>query len=200
MGERFTPIVIGVLCLCAGNAYADRETDVSVVAGGSIDGPAATTDWADLSYAPLVAGSLVWARPLPEIPGPEQLVGRYDLAPALTAIAYHGEAMLLAELRLDAASAGNHQGMYHTVGAGEAWLSPRLGVSTQADSLVGGFAVGVSFTHGGRWRVGFEYGLYTWKQHDAAPCECFAFDATPDPAPMRRFLQVQAGLVVQGAL
>jgi hypothetical protein len=201
MGERSVRrVVIASLLFCAGTAHAGRETDVSVLAGGSIDGPAATTDWGDLSYAPVVAGSLVWARALPPIPGPNQLDGRADAAPEVTAMAYHGEAMLLAGLRLDVASAGNNQGMFHTTGAAEAWLSPRVGVSTQADTPVVGFDLGFAFTHGSRWRLGIEEAFYTWKQHDAAPCECFAFDAAPDAPPVRRFLQFQLGLVVAGAL
>ena len=188
-------LVIALVLAAPAIAHADREGMLSVVGGVSIDGDADAPTFDDLAKTPLLGATLTYERPLPGYPGPGERLGDAQLTPELTIVGYHEEAMALAGLRMQVAVAENQYGPWRETLRAAGWLSPRVGRTTQSDDTVLGFDLGMTFTRHSRWRVGFSYGIYTWRQPVPAPR---AFPAAPvDTA---RYLQAQIGLVVTGSL
>jgi hypothetical protein len=198
---RALALAVALALTAAGTAHADRTSSLGVVAGMGVDGALHDEIGDDPEAGALLGVSLAWERSLPAFPDPGVHVGIGDIAPELSLIGYHHDAMLLAGLRLQLLFANNRVPPFGVTDRGHLWLTPRVGVSTQADTVIVGADSGLDLAVHDDWTLGLSLGFYSWRE-SAASCGCTAFgtDPPPEATPLRRYLGFQVGLTLSAPI
>lgn len=155
--------VLGVLGSSV--ARADRGVVLGITAGGALVGGAQAPDRLDS----LIGATLAWQKPIPQLPALGTATAQAQLVPELGLIAMDDRGAAMAGLRLQLDVAQHGMGLFHVSARMSVWLSGKVGLLRDADGPIYGGDFGELFEVGsGGWQVGGVFGVYSWREPQAA--------------------------------
>ena len=165
--RRVALLVLALPLFTSATARAEREraAALSVHGGGAVIGDADAVG--PDRFGSVIAASLAWDRPAPDFPAPGTARARGDLVPELTLMALGDRGVALAGARLELDLAQSKMGLLQVSARMSLYIAPRIGLIDEGGSAVLGGDFGEIYYLGrSDWRIGFDFGVLTWREED----------------------------------